>query len=136
MKPLFIPLLLAAAISVHAQDKVLKTRTVKGSLVKFETGDYLHAIIKTGKTKTESFFLAKPGLEYFLALNAKKPGVFTIEHARTKIEEAGGMVDIDRISDAKFGKLTYKAWYAATRKKMTPEQMDKTYGPLIGKLSN
>jgi hypothetical protein len=93
-------------------------------------------VVKTGKTKTEWFFLAKPGLEYFLALNAKQPGVFTIEHARTKIAEPGGMVEIDRISDVKFGKLTFKAWYAATRKKMTVEQMDKTYGPLIGKLSN
>jgi|GEM_PF-2167949 len=117
------------------KDVILKTETVTGKFVGFETGDYVHALITPKKGETFSVFIRGYGLDYFLAVNANKTGLFTIQTAKTYIEEAGGVIEIDRVTSAKFGKTTFAGWWKATRKSMTPAQIDKKYEPLVRKLT-
>lgn len=115
-------------------DKVLSTKTIRGKVVRFETGDYVHAIIKTTKGEELSFFISGPGTDYYLALNANKVGSFRIQTVKSHIEEAGGVMEIERISWAKIGKQSSSEWFKAQRKKYSFEQMEQKYGPLVQKL--
>jgi hypothetical protein len=87
-------------------DRIRATKTIQGSLVGFEFGDYLHATIKKTNGEEQSFFLNKPGLDYFLALHKDEPLELTYQIVDTYIPEAGGMQKIERLTSAKSGKIT------------------------------
>src|SRR6266550_4850568 len=69
-------------------DRVRETKTLEGSFVNFELGDYLHATIRKPDGQTISFFLIKPGMEYFLVLHKNEPLVLTYQIVDTYIPEA------------------------------------------------
>lgn len=124
-----------SSLKKQPKDVVLSTRSVTGKLTGFETGDYVHAIIVPKKGEEVSAYLHGYGLEYFLAVYANKPGVFTVQTVKSYIEEAGGVIEIDRITSAKFGKVTFASWWKATRKAMTADQIDKKCQQLVRKLN-
>lgn len=131
-------LLVAASLTVAAQnkpgpDKVKRTYTVRGTFVGFEVGDYVHAIIKTSKGE-RTFFIGGAGLDYYLAEKGKKSGTFTVQVVDSYIEEAGGRMEIDRISAARIGKQSSAAWWSATRRKMSLDAISKKYEPMVQKL--
>lgn len=117
------------------KDVILSTQKVTGKFVGFETGDYVHALIAPKKGEEMSVFIHGYGLDYFLAVNANKTGVFTIQTVKSYVEEAGGVIELDRVTSATFGKTTFASWWKATRKSMTPAQIDKKYQPLVQKLN-
>lgn len=114
-------------------DKVKETKTIQGSFVSFESGDYLHATIKKSNGEETSFFLMKHGLEYFLVLHKGEPLTLTYQIVDTYIPEAGGMETIERLISAKHGDLTYEAWWTAAKAKSTEAQLQKKYDPLVQK---
>jgi hypothetical protein len=132
-------LLVAAPASFAHQkgkDVVKSTRVIRATLVGFEIGDYIHAILVTRpKGKEASYFIGAAGLDYYLAAFAKKPGTFTIQTVDSYVEEAGGRMTIERVSAAKIGKQDFKTWWKAQRKKYSDKQLDTKYQPMMDKLT-
>jgi hypothetical protein len=131
-------LLLVTTANVGAQskpapDRVKRTFTVRGTFVGFEQGDYMHAIIKTSKGE-RTFFIGGAGLDYYLAVNGKKSGTFTIQLVDTFMEEAGGRQEIERMSVARIGKQSSTAWWSAIRKRMSLDAISQKYDPMVQKL--
>jgi hypothetical protein len=112
-------------------ERVRETKTLKGSFVHFELGDYLHAIIRKADGQTMSFFLIKPGMEYFLVLHKNEPLVLTYQIVDTYIPEAGGMERIKRLVTAKAGNLTYSVWWKTIRTNFTMAQLGEKYDSLV-----
>lgn len=125
----------AAPCQQNKKDIVKSTHSFKGSLVGFETGDYVHAIIKDAKGHERTFFIGGAGLDYYMAVNAKKPGTFTYQVVDSYIEEAGGRMVIERLTKAKIGKVDSKAWWKAQMKGSSWEKLSKKYEPLVSKLT-
>lgn len=135
---LLLVVLLFGLTSVLAQDKnekVKSTKTITGKFVGFESGDYLHAIIKDSKGEEVTFFIGGVGLDFFLATHANKSGSFTYQNVEVYMEEAGGRVTIERLTKAKVGKETSTSWWAALRKKMSLDAINKKYQPAVEKLT-
>lgn len=134
-------LLTAVGANVFAQQKkadnrkdiIKATRWLSGTVIGFETGDYVHAIIKDSKGQERSFFIGGAGTDFFLAVHKGKKLVINYQVVSSYIPEAGGREEIERISSAKYGKLESGAWWKAQRKKHTFEELDKKYSPLIYK---
>lgn len=142
MKTLFASLLLLVVVTAPTQtsdnkkDIVKKTATFTGKVTGFEIGDYVHVKIRNTKGADLSYFVGGGfGLDYFMAAHANKTGTFTVQFVSSYIPEAGGREDIERISNAQFGKVTFRTWMRDQRKKMTNKQISDKYEPLIQKLS-
>ena len=126
----------AAASAQKHKDRVLSTKHVQGKLVGFEVGDYEHAEIKTTSGKKRSFYIGPSGLDAFLAAHHGKTFYLTYVVVNSYIEEAGGYQRITRLTNARAGALTFKAWYAAERKKYPKEEdFNDHYNKMIDKLT-
>ena len=112
-------------------DKVRETKTIQGSFVSFEVGDYLHAMIRKSDGQKETFFLIKPGMEYFLVMHKGEPLALTYQIVDTYIPEAGGMETIKRLISAKAGNLTYAVWWKSIRTKFSMARLREKYDPLV-----
>jgi len=101
-------------------DKVLETKSLTGTFVGFESGDYLHAVIRQQDGKSASFFLER-GMEIFLVDHKDQPLELTFQVVETDIPEAGGATTIERLSAVRAGDQTFADWW-------------KTAEPSFGKL--
>ncbi|MDH4388314.1 MAG: hypothetical protein QE269_06270 [Fimbriimonas sp.] len=117
----------------NQKDIIKATRWLSGTVTGFETGDYLHALVKDSKGQERSFFIGGGGTDYFLALHKGKKLRISYQVVSSYIHEAGGRQEIERINSAKFGNLESGAWWKAQRKKYSFEELDKKYTPLIYK---
>ena len=117
----------------NQKDIIKASRWLRGTVVGFETGDYLHAIVKDSKGEERSFFIGGAGTDFFLAVHKGKKLVINYQVVSSYIPEAGGRQEIERINSAKFGTLESGAWWKAQRKKHSWEELDKRYSPLIYK---
>src|SRR5579871_894090 len=122
---------MAMAQQRHTPDRVRTVKTVNGTCIGFETGDYLHALIRTRDGASLSLFVAKPGMEFFLAAHKGQPLTITYQVVETYIPEAGGAAVIERIAAAKTGKTTYDAWWKQTGKTASMEQLNRKYNSVI-----
>ena len=125
--------LLCATASAQRRkpDRIRETKTITASLVGFEAGDYLHAIVKRSNGERLSFFLMKPGIQYFLLLRKDEPLELTYQVVDTYIPEAGDMETIKRLIAAKASGQTYAAWWKDIRTKFTMAQLRRKYDPLV-----
>ena len=115
------------------RDQVVSIKTIQGRTVGFEMGDYQHVSIKPNSGRLKSFFIFKPGLDYFLALNKDKPLTLTYEVAEMNLPESGGKTRIERLTSARVGKLTYQNWWKQVSRGNTLEQLEEKYGTLVKK---
>lgn len=106
-------------------DKVLKTLVIKGSFVRFEVGDYTHAVIKKSNGKETSFWLGSNGemLMKFLVAHKGEPLSLTYQMVKSYIPEAGGYENIERLVDARKGRETAAQWWK--RIKADPDALKK-----------
>lgn len=125
---------LPAGRAAQNRDRVLATRTVRGTLKGFEVGDYTHAVIKLANGKEKSFYIGGRGVDYFLALHKDEPLNITYQVVDSYIPEAGGKMRIERISAAQAGKETSTAWWRKARANNSMGQLEKKYGGLIEQL--
>jgi hypothetical protein len=129
-------LLLCSAVLCAQQkskgEKVLAVKTIKGRTVGFETGDYQHVDIRLTNGKRKSFFILKPGLDYFLAVHKTSLLVLTYEVADVNLPE-NGLTRLERLVSAKAGSVQYEDWWKQMRAKYSVEQLDDKYGPLVSK---
>ncbi len=114
-------------------ERVVSVKTVSGRTVGFEMGDYQHVEVRLTNGRRKSFFIFKPGLDYFLAVNKAKLLQLTYEVADVHIPEAGGIQRVERLRSAQFGNVTYESWWKAAKARYTIEQLDNKYGPLVAK---
>jgi hypothetical protein len=112
-------------------DRIRETKTITATFVGFEAGDYLHAILKRSNGERVSFFLMKPGIQYFLLLRKDEPLELTYQVVDTYIPEAGDMETIKRLVAAKASGQTYAAWWKDIRTKFTMAQLRRKYDPLV-----
>jgi hypothetical protein len=124
---------LLPTMAAQNRDRVIATRTVKGTLKGFEVGDYTHAVIKLQNGKEESYYIGGTGVDYFLALHKGEPMVITYQIVDSYIPEAGGKMKIERISAARAGTETSATWWKKTRAKYSVNQIEKKYGGLVEK---
>jgi hypothetical protein len=115
------------------RDRVIATKTARGTLKGFEVGDYTHAVINLQNGKEESYYIGGTGVDYFLALHKGEPLVITYQVVDSYIPEAGGKMRIERISAARAGKETSAGWWKKTRAKYSVSQIEKKYGGLVEK---
>ena len=97
--------------SASSHDQVLRTETVSGTFTGWEMGDYLWAHIQVPGRETIS---AQPGptpIDLFLDANRGRPVTVEVATVRTEIPEAGGMVEIQRITAARNASTTADAWW-------------------------
>ena len=132
----FSCLLLCSAVLCAQQkskgEKVLSVKNIKGRTVGFEIGDYQHVDIRLTNGKRKSFFILKPGLDYFLAVHKKSLLVLTYEVADVNLPE-NGLTRLERLVSAKAGAVRYEDWWKQMRAKYSIEQLDDKYGPLVSK---
>src|SRR5437870_766541 len=83
------------------RERVFAVRTIRGRTLGFEMGDYQHVDIRTTNGRRKSFFIFKPGLDYFLALHKDSLLTFTYEVANVNIPESGGITRVERLVSAK-----------------------------------
>ena len=113
-------------------EKVIATKHIQGRTVGFEQGDYQHVQIRMTNGKKTSFFIFKPGLDYFLALHKSSLLQLTFEVADVNLPE-NGLTRLERLTSAKSGAITYEGWWKQMRAKYSVEQLDNKYGPLVTK---
>lgn len=114
------------------KEVVKAVHTIQGKPIAFEMGDYLHAIVKVNGAD-KSFFLSKPGLDFFLAMHCNQRGTFRYEVVDTYVPEAGGRVTINRLSDATIGGHSYSAWWENAQRRSSMKELTKKYEPLVEK---
>lgn len=124
-----------APAQVSKKEIVKSTHTVRGKLVRFEMGDYVHVVIKDTKGKERSFFLGGVGLDFYLAANAGKSGSFTYQKVNAYVEEAGGRMDLERLESARIGKQGSVSWWKSLIKRMNVDDINKKYQPMVDKLT-
>jgi hypothetical protein len=94
----------------QASETIRETRTLTGTFLGFEAGDYLHAVIHQGDGETVSFFLDR-GMEIFLVDHKNEPLELTYQVVDTNIPEAGGITTIERLSAIRAGDQTFADWW-------------------------
>lgn len=125
-----------SAAKIHPPDKVKATRTLRGTFVGFEMGDYLHAEIRKVNGKRVSFFMGQPeSLRYFLAINKGKPLLFTYQIVDSYIPEAGGLETIERLVSASSGGQTDAQWWRRMRRTGNTERLRTRYEKLAERVT-
>ena len=105
--------------------------TVKGTFIGFEVGDYMHAVIKDSRGRRRSFYLNKPGMEYFLSMHRSHAVVCFYETVKAVIPEAGGPIKIERLTDVEADRHLYSAWWKDMRAKAKSENLEERFGSLV-----
>ena len=132
----FLTALLLTTSVAQAQSKkeVIKaTKTVRGTFLGFEVGDYVHAVIKDSKGQRRSFYIGGAGVDLYLSNHVKKSGTFTYQLVNCFMEEAGGRVDIERLQSAKIGAQSSVTWWKSIRKRMSLDAINEKYQPMVNK---
>jgi hypothetical protein len=133
---IFVCLLVSNTLAQSSKrDRVISVKTIQGRTVGFEMGDYQHVTVKPTNGRKKSFFIMKPGLDYFLALNKNSLLMLTYEIADVDLPETGGKTRIDRLTSAKAGKVSFESWWKKVSRGNSLEQLDDKYGPLVKKYS-
>jgi hypothetical protein len=91
-------------------ETIRDTKSLTGTFLGFETGDYLHAVIRQPDGKTASFFLER-GMELFLVDHRNEPLELTYQVVDTDVPEAGGVTTIERLSAIRAGDQTFAGWW-------------------------
>ena len=100
-----------AQVSAELRDPALRTETVSGTFAGWEMGDYLWAKIQVPGRETIS---AQPGpspIDLFLDANRGRPVTVEVATVRTNVPEAGGPMEIKRITAARNAAGTAEAWW-------------------------
>jgi hypothetical protein len=115
------------------KEAVISHHTFRGVLTGFEIGDYVHPIIQDPAGKERTFFVLPNGLSYYLALHKGEVLEFAYAVVDSFIEEAGGVVRIERLVSATDGRLSSQQWWQTERRAHSVEQLRAKYEPLVGK---
>lgn len=136
-----IAILLLSTLTIHStshqsekaqvKDRVKSVKTIAGTLVGFEIGDYEHVTIRTLNGKKLSFFIAKPGLDYFLVANKSQHALLTYQVVDSFVPENGGVMTIERLVSAKIGNQSFEQWWQQLNQKYSSDEIEKRYGPLV-----
>lgn len=111
--------------------RVLAVKVISGRMVGFQRGDYLHVDVRKTDGARKSFFIFRPGLDYFLALHKQRAMTFTYEVANVIIPENGGITRVERLVSASVGSLKFESWWKTVTAKNSLEELDDKYGPLV-----
>ena len=94
-----------------SNDQVLRRETVSGTFTGWEMGDYLWAHLQVPGRDMVS---AQPGptpIDLFLDANRGRPVTVEIATVRAEVPEAGGPMEIQRITAARNATTTAEAWW-------------------------
>lgn len=113
-------------------DIVMDTYTVSGTLLGFQAGEYMHAVIRERSGDIMSVLSPDPLLDYFLAGHVGETVVLEVEEVETYVIEAEEMVRTTRLTGAAAGETTYEEWVDSLNAEGTPEEQlgDYTRVPL------
>ncbi|MFP5284569.1 MAG: hypothetical protein ACLGI9_02415 [Thermoanaerobaculia bacterium] len=107
---------------------IRETKSLTGTFLGFEAGDYLHAVIRQPDGKTASFFLER-GMELFLVDHRNEPLELTYQVVDTDVPEAGGVTTIERLSAIRAGDQTFADWWKTAEPRF--DELLNEYQPRI-----
>jgi hypothetical protein len=116
-------------------ERILRVAQIRGKLIGFQLGDYLHANFMADDGKERSFFILTQGIDYFLALHRGQKVEVTYEVVNQFIPETGQRETIERIADVRPGNQRYSKWWEAVSREMSYDEIDKRYEPLVTDLT-
>ena len=123
----------APASNSAAAEPVLRSETVSGTFSGWEMGDYLWAKIEVPGRETVR---AQPGpspIDLFLDANRGRQVTVEVATVRTEVPEAGGPMEIQRITAARNATTTADAWWQTlSAAERTAAQHRFEQGPLSG----
>jgi hypothetical protein len=115
----------------HA-DRVVSTKVIKGSVVRFDRGDYLWLVVKDSAGKEISFSPPdQQSMLYFLVEHKGKPLVITDQIVSRYIPENSGRMKIDTVKSVRYGQLTVADWWKQVKAKGTLAQLKEKYEKLM-----
>ncbi|CAN5480219.1 hypothetical protein BH11PSE11_BH11PSE11_21760 [soil metagenome] len=120
--------------STQNQDRVLSIAKFHGKLTSFQWGDYLHANFKTRSGKERSFFILRPGIDYFLTMHKDQDLIVTYEVVDQYVPEASERIKLERIVEVQAGQQRYSAWWPRIEKQSSMEKIDRRFKPAMDKL--
>ena len=95
--------IVSAADSVPTlADKAAKAKTLEGTFLRIDEGDYSHWVMKTATGDERTFFILKPDASVNKVVEAPESHIgkkcrITWDSGKEDIPEAGGKIDIEQI---------------------------------------
>jgi hypothetical protein len=105
-------------------------RTVIGTFVRFEQGDYVHPVIAASDGDTLSFWLPdeEPLLGIYLAETRGRQMEFVIRATKSYIQEIDSWIICDQVVDAIQDGLGFGQWLSELTDSLSSEQIWALYG--------
>ena len=113
-----------------AQEKVLKSETVEAVFTGWDRGDYVWARLKVKGREEIGAWSGPSPIDLFLDAHVGKTLTVTLDTIMADVPEAGGKLELQRISAARLGALTAQAWWDG----LTPKQRQDAQIGLAGSL--
>jgi hypothetical protein len=110
--------------------KVLRSETTTAVFTGWDIGDYVWARLKIEGRDEFGAWSGPSPIDLFLDAHVGKPLAVTIDTTLTDVPEAGGRIEVPRITAARIGNLTAAAWWAS----LSPEQQKDARIGLAGAL--
>lgn len=113
-------------------DILIDTYTVTGTLLGFQAGEYMHAVIRDRSGDVMSVLSPDPLLDFFLSGHVGETVILEVEEVETYLIEAEDMVRTTRLTGAAAGEKTYEEWADSLNAQGTPDELlgDYTRVPL------
>jgi len=93
--------------------KVLRSETTTAVFTGWDIGDYVWARLKIEGRDEFGAWSGPSPIDLFLDAHVGKPIVVRIDTILTDVPEAGGKIELPRITAARIGDLTAAAWWAS-----------------------
>lgn len=109
---------------------VLRSETTTAVFTGWDVGDYVWARLKIEGRDEFGAWSGPSPIDLFLNAHVGRPIAVTIDTILTDVPEAGGKIEVPRITAARVGDLTAAAWWAS----LSPEQRQDARIGLAGAL--
>ena len=100
------------------QEQVLRSETVPAVFTGWDTGDYVWARLSIKGREPLGAWAGRSPIDLFLDAHVGKQLTVTLQTIGADIPEAGGTIEVQRISAARIGDLTAQDWWQS----LSPEQ--------------
>ncbi|HZF43890.1 MAG TPA: hypothetical protein VEZ48_10825 [Sphingomonadaceae bacterium] len=119
-----------AATRPDGSARVLRSETMTAVFTGWDVGDYVWARLRIEGRDEFGAWSGPSPIDLFLDAHVGKPIAVTIDTTFTDVPEAGGEIEVPRITAARIGDLTADAWWAS----LSPRQRQDARIGLAGAL--
>ena len=110
--------------------QVLRTETVPAVFTGWDRGDYVWARLSVAGREPIGVWSGPWPIDLFLDSHVGKPLIVTLQTIRADVPEAGGQMELQRISAARSGEITAEAWWQSLSAKERQDAQIRLAGAL------